>query len=645
MADRSKKALSEEDKLDAYIDEGFNDDDYVYTEDEDDNAYPVPDADSVAAAASLHSQKARALKLTGAGGINKAATDINEYATAVYLTAQLCVSGGAQSVKAQIIQTDSGTLRVNDQWVTVVRDALAETQRRVPTIKEAVQGVTSAGGGGGGVEKSSSALREAENAVKILRDKGNKLLGADGVAAMIGLIQTKIDQSYMMAAVVVQTLQERPFLMEVRENSKLPLVQVVGATSRPAAQISHMSAVKLFCRRYNKTDFCSFALTEGKVYEIKRLAFSEREDYHKRSPADILVAIDASCFARMQGYNESMAGLPLIIGLSLKSVLNYGQAPFANPGLSSVLGDLREKLGDELVPKDIEGIVGDPYKRCVDHLMAAARVETKVGLKNKFKSAKKGDDIKLGKGGDQDKLLEKLAKKKVSGSDIGSTPRSRLLFCIKHLILVRDLLREKFQNILKVPGGQQAMKEHIIEVWKKIASPIYWFKVTGQGGHPSLKASSRSGQHKLTEGYKAEFIDPNKSLAMDFLKDPSSKIRVYDAGGGDTKVSFSLIVTLKGESIPLIQIRVKKESYMGSSLKLSGERCAGGICSVGAGGGGGGAGGSGHSGGGASSRRKKKGGSRRKRRKRRSRRKRRHTRKKKHHVRRRRRRKTRRKKY
>ena len=138
---------------------------------------------------------------------------------------------------------------------------------------------------------------------------------------------------------------------------------------------------------------------------------------------------------------------------------------------------------------------------------------------------------------------------------------------------------------------------------------------------------------------------------MDFLKNPSSEIHVYDAGGGDTKVSFSLIVTLKGESIPLIQIRVKKESYMGSSLKLSGERCAGGICSVGAGGaGGGGGGGSGHSGGGASSRRKKKGGSRRKRRtrrKRRSRRKRRHTRKKKHHVRRRRRRrrKTRRKKY
>ena len=656
MADRSKKALSEEDKLDAYIDEGFNDDDYVYTEDEDDNAYPVPDADSVAAAAGLHSRKARALKLTGAGGINKAATDINEYATAVYLTAQLCVSGGAQSVKAQIIQTDSGTLRVNDQWATVVRDALAETQSRVPTIKEAVKGVTSAGGGGGGGggggagRKSSSALREAENAVKILRDKGNKLLGADGVAAMIGLIQTKIDQSYMMAAVVVQTLQEHPFLMDVRENSKLPLVQVVGATSRPAAQISHMSAVKLFCMRYDKTDFCSFALTEGKVYEIKRLTFSEREDYHKRSPADILVAIDASCFASMQGYDESMAGLPLIIGLSLKSVLNYGQAPFANPGLSSVLGDLRKKLGDELVPNDIEGIVGDPYKRCVNHLMAAAGVKTKVALKNQFKSVKKkGDDIKLGQGGDQDKLLKKLAKKKVSGSDIGSTPRSRLLFCKKHLILVRDLLREKFQNILKVPGGQQAMKEHIIEVWKKIASPIYWFKVTGQGGHPSLKASSRSGQHKLTEGYKAEFIDPNKSLAMDFLKNPSSEIHVYDAGGGDTKVSFSLIVTLKGESIPLIQIRVKKESYMGSSLKLSGERCAGGICSVGAGGGGGG-GGSGHSGGGASSRRKKKGGSRRKRRtrrKRRSRRKRRHTRKKKHHVRRRRRRrwKTRRKKY
>ena len=139
MADRSKKALSEEDKLDAYIDEGFNDDDYVYTEDEDDNAYPVPDADSVAAAAGLHSRKARALKLTGAGGINKAATDINEYATAVYITAQLCVSGGAPPVRVEIIQTESGNLRVNDQWVTVVRDALAETQRRVPTIKEAVQ--------------------------------------------------------------------------------------------------------------------------------------------------------------------------------------------------------------------------------------------------------------------------------------------------------------------------------------------------------------------------------------------------------------------------------------------------------------------------------------------------------------------------
>ena len=59
---------------------------------------------------------------------------------------------------------------------------------------------------------------------------------------------------------------------------------------------------------------------------------------------------------------------------------------------------------------------------------------------------------------------------------------------------------------------------------------------------------------------------------MVLLKNPSSIIRIYDAGGGDTKVSFSLIITLGKEEIPLIQIRVKKESYMGTSLKLSGER-------------------------------------------------------------------------
>ena len=70
MADRGKKAPSDEDKLDAIVDEGF-DEDYVYIDDEDGDAYPVPDADSDAAAAGLHSQKARALKLTGAGVLIK----------------------------------------------------------------------------------------------------------------------------------------------------------------------------------------------------------------------------------------------------------------------------------------------------------------------------------------------------------------------------------------------------------------------------------------------------------------------------------------------------------------------------------------------------------------------------------------------
>ena len=109
MADRGKKAPSDEDKLDAIVDEGFDDDeDYVFIDDEDDAALPVPDADSDAAAAGLHSQKARALKLTGAGGINKAATDINEYATAVYLTAELCVLGDAALGAVEIIQTEDG---------------------------------------------------------------------------------------------------------------------------------------------------------------------------------------------------------------------------------------------------------------------------------------------------------------------------------------------------------------------------------------------------------------------------------------------------------------------------------------------------------------------------------------------------------
>ena len=40
MADR-KKAPSEEEKLDAIVDEGF-DEDYVYIDDEDGDAYPVP---------------------------------------------------------------------------------------------------------------------------------------------------------------------------------------------------------------------------------------------------------------------------------------------------------------------------------------------------------------------------------------------------------------------------------------------------------------------------------------------------------------------------------------------------------------------------------------------------------------------------
>ena len=298
----------------------------------------------------MHSQKARALKLTGAGGINKAATDINEYATAVYLTTQLCVLGDEALGPVKIIQTQDGKLRVNDQWVT--RDALAKTSSRVPTIKDAVRRVTSAGGGGGGGGGGGKnrALQDAEQAITVLLAKGGQLVGEEGVAAMKGLIQTKIDQSHEMAKVVVQKLREPPFFMEVTENTALPLVQVVGATNVGAAQQSHREAVTLFCDRYQTDTFCSFALTKEKVYEIKHLTLSDITDFHKRSPADILVAIDTGCFARMKKYNASMAKSPLIIGLSLKSVLNYGQAPFANPGLRSVLGNLREKLGTRLSP-------------------------------------------------------------------------------------------------------------------------------------------------------------------------------------------------------------------------------------------------------------------------------------------------------
>ena len=531
MADRGKKAPSDEDKLDAIVDEGFDDDeDYVFIDDEDDAALPVPDADSDAAAAGLHSQKARALKLTGAGGINKAATDINEYATAVYLTAELCVLGDAALGAVEIIQTEDGKLRVNHQWDTVTRDALDKTSSSVPTINDAVRRVTSAGGGAGGGK--SSAQQEAETAVKTLLMKGGKLVGKEGVAAMKGLIQTKIHQSKEMAKVVVQKLREHPFLMKVTENSALPLVQVVGATNVSAAQQSHREAVTLFCERYQTDTFCSFALTEEKIYEIKHFTLSGITDFHKRSPADILVAIDASCFPDMKGYTASMENSPLIIGLSLKSVLNYGQAPFANPGLPSVLGDLREKLGTKFVPNKIEDIVGEPYKKCVDHLKAAAGVKTNTALKEKFKSAKKGDEMKLGQGGDQDKLLARLAQKKVVGAKgLGRTAQYRLRFCKGHLINVRDEFRKIFQAILDTPEGQQAMKEHIIEVWKKIASPIYWFKVTGQGSTPILRARSRSDPHKREEGYKAEFIDPNESPAMVLLKNPSSIIRIYDAGG------------------------------------------------------------------------------------------------------------------
>ena len=549
MADRGKKAPSDEDKLDAIVDEGFDEDeDYVFIDDEDDAALPVRDADSDAAAAGLHSKKARALKLTGAGGINKAATDINEYATAVYLTAELCVLGDEALVPVEIFQTQDGKLGVNDQWVTVTRDALAKTSSRVPTIKGAVRRATSAGGGGGGGGKNR-ALKDAEQAIKILLMKGGNLVGEEGVAAMKGLIQTKIEQSKEMAKVVVQKLREHPFLMKVTENSALPLVQVVGATNVGAAQQSHREAVTLFCERYQTDTFCSFALTEEKIYEIKHFTLSGITDFHKRSPADILVAIDASCFPDMKGYTASMENSPLIIGLSLKSVLNYGQAPFANPGLSSVLGDLREKLGDKLVPNKIEDIVGEPYKKCVDHLKAAAGVKTKKALKEKFKSAKNdGDKMKLGQGGDQDKLLARLAQKKVVGAKgLGRTPQYRLRFCKGHLINVRNEFRKIFQAILDTPEGQRAMKEHIIEVWKKIASPIYWFKVTGQGSSPILRARSRSDPHKREEGYKAEFIDPNESPAMVLLKNPSSIIRIYDAGGEDTKVSFSLIITLGKE--------------------------------------------------------------------------------------------------
>ena len=51
--------------------------------------------------------------------------------------------------------------------------------------------------------------------------------------------------------------------------------------------------------------------------------------------------------------------------------------------------------------------------------MSAAGVTTKGGLKDKFKSAKKNDvnDKKLGQGGAQDKLLAKLARKKVVGEE------------------------------------------------------------------------------------------------------------------------------------------------------------------------------------------------------------------------------------
>ena len=342
-----------------------------------------------------------------AGGINKAATDINEYATAVYLTAELCVLGDAALDAVEIIQTEDGKLRVNDQWGTVTRDALDKTSSSVPTIKDAVRRATSAGGGGGGGK--SSAQQEAETAVKTLLMKGGNLVGKEGVAAMKGLIQTKIHQSKEMAKVVVQKLREHPFLMKVAESSALPLVQVVGATNVSAAQQSHREAVTLFCERYQTDTFCSFALTEEKIYEIKHFTLSGITDFHKRSPADILVAIDASCFPDMKGYTASMENSPLIIGLSLKSVLNYGQAPFANPGLPSVLGDLRKKLGTKFVPNNIEDIVGKPYKKCVDHLKAAAGVKTNTALKEKFKSAKKGDEMKLGQGGDQDKLLEKLA--------------------------------------------------------------------------------------------------------------------------------------------------------------------------------------------------------------------------------------------
>jgi len=621
MADRGKKAPSDEDKLDAIVDEGFDEDedeDYVFIDDEDDAALPVRDADSDAAAAGLHSKKA---------------------------PAELCVLGDDALGAVEISQTEDGKLRENDQWVTVTRDALDKTSSSVPTIKDAVRRATSAGGGagGGGGGGKSSAQQEAETAVKTLLIKGGKLVGKEGVAAMKGLIQTKIGQSKEMAKVVVQKLREHPFLMKVAESSALPLVQVVGATNVSAAQQSHREAVTLFCDRYEVDTFCSFALTKEKVYEIKQLTLSGITDFHKRSPADILVAIDASCFPDMKGYNASMGSSPLIIGLSLKSVLNYGQAPFANPGLPSVLGNLREKLGDKLVPNKIEDIVGEPYKKCVAHLKAAAGVKTNTALKEKFKSAKnEGDEMKLGQGGDQDKLLARLAQKKVVGAKgLGRTAQYRLRFCKGHLINVRNEFRKIFQAILDKPEGQRAMKEHIIEVWKKIASPIYWFKVTGQGSTPILRARSRSDPHKREEGYKAEFIDPNESRAMVLLKNPSSIIRIYDAGGEDTKVSFSLIITLGKEEIPLIQIRVKKESYMGTSLKLSGERCAGGICKGGGKGGGGGGGGS----------RKKRGGSRRKRRKRRTRRtrrtrrKRRLTRKKRHHVRRRRRKTRRKKKY
>ena len=587
MSKRVKIFLDEafdDDMGDEYLPDEYDEDDY----EEDDDGSASGGADPPVA---VDARAARRLRMTGSGGLNKEATDINEYAAAAFCVCDLSLKVKLPTAKVDVLveMEPKPHLIVMEQGLLsggaaqlVAMGTSEDSTVPVPTIAAAIASITGTFPPGG-QPNLSKALHEANSALQTLLQKGGAIHG--GKDAVLGLATVKIAHARVMIEMMQRKFSDPagPFKMQRLSDEKLPLVQVVGATNAAAAQASHGAAVQLFIKKYGVPAFCAFTYDQHAKQKIVKHTFAVGTNYHERSPSDILVAIDARCFSQMAGYNGGeMGGLPLIVGFSLKSVLGYGDAPFANPGLPSVLRDL-EQHHDIVLTATIDD-VKKPYKLCVDHCMAAAKVKTKKSLKAKFQEAKKKDNKKLGYGGAQDKLLKRLARACPSGSPLctmlPSAP-ARVKYCTKVLSHVRENLKEVFQNILRTSAGQTAMKIHIIELWKKIKSPIGWFKLTGQGSDATLRSYLRSGGRHAKEGYMAKWEDPTNSPAMDLLRSPDSRISIRDGDNPDI-VSFVLLIkSADGRIIPLIQIRAKKESYVGTSLKLSGEACpksAGGGC-------------------------------------------------------------------